>query len=41
MERLAFIGVCLMILGLMIKLYTEVLKDKAFDARAKSKLPEE
>lgn len=29
------------ILGMTIKLYTEILKDSAFNARAKKKLPEE
>lgn len=32
----------LMVLGMMLKLYTEVFKDKAFDKRAnKGPLPEE
>lgn len=29
------------VLGLTLKLYTEILKDKAFDQRAKKRLPEE
>lgn len=29
------------ILGLTVKLYTEIFKDKAFDKRAKNPLPEE
>lgn len=29
------------VLGLTVKLYTEILKDSAFNARAKKKLPEE
>lgn len=31
----------LIVLGMMLKLYTEVFKDKAFDKRAKNPLPEE
>lgn len=31
----------LMTLGMMLKLYTELFKDKAFDQRAKRPLPEE
>lgn len=31
----------LAVLGLVIKLYTEIFKDKAFDKRAKKPLPEE
>lgn len=31
----------LMVLGMMLKLYTEVFKDKAFDKRAQKPLPEE
>jgi len=33
MERMTFVGVCLIILGLMLKLYTEMLKDSAMNAR--------
>lgn len=29
------------VLGMTVKLYTEIFKDKAFDKRAKNKLPEE
>lgn len=29
------------VLGLTVKLYTEIFKDKAFDKRAKKPLPEE